>query len=146
MSIYSELQPIFEYFHQIRKLEDYIIYDIRFPSTWKVLKKFIIEDKFLNHGVDEDGHILLSFVSELTEESINLTQNNILGIVNFNLEREQKEKLLQDKIDELKNIFEKQTLDNLKSLKFDLKPNGEINFKRNGRTKTIEVAGEVQEE
>jgi len=146
MSIYSELQPIFEYFHQIRKLEDYIIYDIKFPSTWKILKKFIVEDKFLNHGVDEDGYILLSFVSELTEESINLTQNNILGIVNFNLEREQKEKLLQDKIDELKNIFEKQTLDNLKSLKFDLKPNGEINFKRNGRAKTIEVAGEIQEE
>lgn len=146
MSIYSELQPIFEYFHQIRKLEDYIIYDIKFPTTWKILKKFIVEDKFLNHGHDEDGFILLSFVSDMSEESINLTQSNIIGIINFNLEREEKEKLLQDKIDELKNIFDKQSLDSLKSLKFDLKQNQEINFKRNGRAKTSEVAGEVQEE
>lgn len=146
MSIYSELRPIFEYFHQIRKLEDYIIYDIKFPTTWKILKKFIVEDKFLNHGHDEDGFILLSFVSDMSEESINLTQSNIIGIINFNLEREEKEKLFQAKVDELKNVFEKQSLDNLKSLKFDLKPTQEINFKRNGRAKASEVAGEIQEE
>jgi hypothetical protein len=90
-----------------------------FPKTWKMPKKFIIEDKFLNNGSDDDS-LLLSFISEYDESEINKTQQNILGIVNYNLEREAKEKLLESKISELKNIFEKESLDNLKILKFQL--------------------------
>jgi hypothetical protein len=37
------------------------------------------------------------------------------------LEREEKERLFQSKVDELKNVFEKQSLNNLKNLKFDIK-------------------------
>ena len=37
------------------------------------------------------------------------------------MEREEKERLFQSKVDELKNVFEKQSLNNLKNLKFDIK-------------------------
>jgi hypothetical protein len=116
-----------------------------FPSTWKIPKKFIIEDKFINMGTVDEGFVGMSFVSEANEDILNLTQNNIIGIINFNLEREQKEMLLETKINELKGIFEKQSLDSLKSLKFDIKSN-EINYKQNGKSKPSELVGEIQEE
>lgn len=145
MSLNIQLTPILKYLHQIRKIEDYLIFDMYFPNSWKVLKKFVIEDKFINMGTVDEGLMSMSFVCETDEEKLTLTQNNIIGIINYNLEREQKETLLETKINELKGIFEKQSLDSLKSLKFDIKSN-EINYKQNGKSKPSEMVGEIQEE
>lgn len=145
MSLNIQLEQILKYLHQIRKIESYLVFDIYFPNSWKILKKFVVEDKFVNMGTVDEGLIGISFVSEADEASLTLTQNNIIGIINFNLEREQKEMLLETKINELKGIFEKQSLDSLKSLKFDIKSN-EITFKQNGKSKSSELVGEVQEE
>jgi hypothetical protein len=146
MGLYKELSPISNYLHQIRKMEDYLVFDMHFPNTWKILKKFITEDRFVNHGQIETDKMMLSFVSEITDENLTLVHSNILGIINYNLEREMKDRLLQSKIDELRTIFEKQTLDNLKSLKFDIKPTLEINLNTNGKSKNDELVRESQEE
>jgi len=119
MSIYKELIPIIEYLGNIRKLENYIVFDVKFPMNWKVLKKYIVEDKFVNNGSDGD-FLSLSFVCEFNEIEIEQTQKNVLGIINYNLEREEKERLFELKINELKGIFEKESLDSLKVLKFDI--------------------------
>ena len=145
MSIYKELTPILNYIHQIRKVETFLIFDILFPNTWKIPKKFIIEDKFVNQGMSEDNLILLWFVSEINESEIEKTKNNIVGIINYNLEREDKEKLFENKISELKNIFEKQSLDSLKNLKFDIK-NSKENLFDNGKSKDNEVVSGIIEE
>lgn len=145
MGLNIQLTPILKYLHQIRRIEDYLIFDMYFPNSWKILKKFVIEDKFINMGTVDEGLIGMSFVSESNDDNLNLTQNNIIGIINYNLEREQKETLLETKINELKGIFEKQSLDSLKSLKFDIKSN-EINYKQNGKSKPSEMVGEIQEE
>jgi hypothetical protein len=126
MSIFNELEPIFLYLNQVRKLEAYICFDMVFPNTWKIPKRYIIEDKFLNQGAVDDKTIALSFISEFNEKSINTTQNNIMGIISYNLEREEKERLLNLKINELKNIFDKQSLDSLKELKFNFDKNNLI--------------------
>jgi hypothetical protein len=145
MSLNIQLTPILKYLHQIRRIEDYLIFDMYFPNSWKIPKKFVIEDKFINMGTVDEGLVGMSFVSESSEDNLNLIQNNIIGIINYNLEREQKEMLLETKINELKGIFEKQSLDSLKSLKFDIKSN-EINYKQNGKSKPSELVGEIQEE
>jgi hypothetical protein len=146
-SLNLEIGNILEYLQQIRKLEDYLIFDIEFPNTWKILKKFAIEDKFLNQGSSEDDtKIIFSFVSEMTPESLKKTHDNIIGIINYNLEREMKENLLQSKIDELKNIFNNQSLDQLKNLSFDLKQSKKNILIPNGTSENVEILGEVQEE
>jgi hypothetical protein len=137
MSIYKELSPLINYIDSIRRLENYIVFDIKFPTSWKVLKKYIVEDKFVNNGIF-DEQLFLSFVSDFNEDEISTTQKNILGIINYNLEREAKERLLESKINELKTIFDKESLDNLKVLKFNI--NGEKttkleNVKNNETTK-----------
>ena len=120
MTFYNQTEPIFEYLLQIRKIENYLMFDMLFPMTWKVPKKYIIEDKFLNQGQQDDNKILLSFISDFQQKELDLIVKNIIGIINYNIEREEKERLLQVKINELKTIFDKQSLDNLKELKFDI--------------------------
>jgi hypothetical protein len=71
---------------------------------------------------------------------------NIIGIINFNIEREEKERLLDEKIGELKKLFDSQKLENLKELKFDInqfkEPVNET-LKRGNRTKsTSEITTE----
>jgi hypothetical protein len=41
-------------------------------------------------------------------------------VVKYNIERQEKEKLFKSKIQELKSIFEKENLDSLRHLKFDV--------------------------
>lgn len=137
--MFDYLKKIGPYFSQLRKLEDYLVFDVIFPNTWKLPKRFVQEDKFLNNGETEDGMLSLSFVSDFTEEAVTLIYQNITGIVNFNLEREAKDRLLEEKIKELKSLFDSQKLDSLKDLKFDINQQKEtVNEtpKRGNRTRT----------
>jgi hypothetical protein len=69
-----------------------------------------------------DGQRLFSFVSEINEGGVEVVSENLRGIIKYNLEREEKERLFDMKVKELKTIFEKQTLLALKDLHFDITP------------------------
>ena len=64
---------------------------------------------------DEPG-----FVSCPSEEDIEIVYNNLKNIIKYNLEREEKDRLFEVKVDELKKLFEKQNLEKLKGLYFDI--------------------------
>lgn len=66
------------------------------------------------------GQIITSFVCENKKELIDLIENTIDSFIKTNIEREEKEKLFKNKVQELKGIFEKENLNSLKSLKFDI--------------------------
>lgn len=119
MTIYQTISPIFPYLVSMRKFKTHLSFDMSFPNTWKFPKKHMPENsifEFDNQNADERG---ISFVSEFSNTDINNMVNNINNIIIYNKEREEKEKLLVDKVNELKNIFEKQNLTTLKNLKFD---------------------------
>jgi hypothetical protein len=121
MTLYTTIEPILDFLISIRKMENFLIFDIKIPKKWRLLKKFIKEEKFLDNGLIEDDYRSVSFVCEISENEIEETQKNIIGIINFNLELEEKESLLENKISELKNLFEKENLNNLKKLEFKMK-------------------------
>jgi hypothetical protein len=123
MSLYKEFSTLLPYIQSVRKLKNYLSFDVSFPKTWKLPKKYIEEDKILEQESTIIDNRFFSFVSEITEEGVENTSKNIQNIIKYNLEREEKEKLFQNKVDELKNIFEKQNLKNLKSLQFEIKNN-----------------------
>jgi len=79
------------------------------------------EEKVMEQTTTIPNERLFSFVSEITEEDVEKASGNIQNIIKYNLEREEKEKLFDSKVNELKMIFEKQNLNNLKSLQFDIK-------------------------
>ena len=119
MSLFKEIENIVDYCSSIRKLKTYLSFDMIFPSNWTVLKSQIDETKTVfNKTNDNSKHI--SFVSEINEESIAETISNIEKVISYNKEKEEKERLFKEKVNELKNIFEKGGLEDLKNLKFDV--------------------------
>lgn len=118
--MYNEFKDIFQYLVSVRKLKTYISIDIEFPQSWKIPKRFVQEDKIIENQKVHDENRFFSFVSEFNEIILNQTVENIKKIISYNKEIEMKEKLLKQKIDELKKIFETKNLENLQSLKFEL--------------------------
>jgi hypothetical protein len=118
--MYRELKDVFHYLVSVRKLKNYITIDIEFPVQWKIPKKYVQEDKIVENQKMNDDKRFFSFVSEFDEAVLNTTVNNIKNIISYNKEIEMKESLLKQKIDELKKIFEKENLENLQGLKFDM--------------------------
>jgi len=118
--MYNEFKDINEYLVSVRKLKNYLSIDIEFPSTWKIPKRFVQEDKILENQRVNESTRFFSFVSEFNEIVLNTTVENIKNIISYNKELELKEKLLKQKIEELKKIFENKNLENLQTLKFEL--------------------------
>lgn len=90
-----------------------------FPSTWSMLKNSPDGLEILQNN-DKDDRIITSFVCENQSHLIDKLENVMDNIIRSNVEREEKEKLFKSKVQELKSIFEKENLENLKGLKFDV--------------------------
>jgi cysteinyl-tRNA synthetase len=118
--MYKELKDIFNYLVTVRVLKSYLSIDVEFPIGWKIPKKFVQEDKIMENEKMNKDKRFFSFVSEFDEEALNTTLKSIKSIISYNKEIELKEKLLKQKIDELKKIFESEHLDSLQNLKFEL--------------------------
>lgn len=141
MSLYKEFSTLFPYLQSVRKLKNYLSFDVQFPESWRLPKKYVEEDKVMEQECSTPGHRLISFVSEITEEGVEKNSQNIQSIIKYNLEREEKEKLFEDKVKELKDMFEKQNLQSLQSLKFQIKQN-KINLDAGEELKAPIVVGE----
>ena len=102
MSIYKEFTILFPYLQSVRKLKSYLSFDIEFPDTWKLPKKFVNEEKVIENQKSNTGHRSFSFVSEFSEKLVDETIFNIKNIIAYNKEREEKERLFQIKVYELK--------------------------------------------
>jgi len=119
MSLFKEIEKIIDYTNSVRKLEKYLSFDLVFPSTWSILKSQVDETKTVFHKNDDKGKTV-SFLSEINEESISETIGIIEKVIDYNREKEEKQRLFNEKVSELKNLFEKESLGELKSLKFDI--------------------------
>lgn len=120
MSLYKEFSTLFPYLQSVRKIKNYLSFDISFPSTWKLPKKYVDENKFMEQESHIPNERLFSYVSQITEDDIEKVYDNLKNIIKYNLDREEKEKLFESKVEELKKIFEKQNLEKLKGLYFDI--------------------------
>jgi cysteinyl-tRNA synthetase len=139
MSIYKEFTILFPYLQSVRKLKSYLSFDIEFPDTWKLPKKFVNEEKVIENQKSNTGHRSFSFVSEFSEKLVDETIFNIKNIIEYNKEREEKERLFQIKVDELKKMFEKENLNNLQALKFEITEN---KIELDDKEETIKPSGE----
>jgi len=142
MTFFKELEKIFPYLKSIRKLKGYLSIDVEISQNWKIPKKFTIESKVVEQENSQPNMRLISFVSEFNEKELSITVNNIKSIIDYNRELEEKEVLFVNKVEELKKIFEKQDLNKLQSLKFDIK---EFNLQLEDEDETGKPDGVVAE-
>ena len=123
MSLFTEFNILFPYLQSVRKIKTYLSFDIQFPETWKLPKKYVNEKSLVENERTIPGQRFFSFVAEFNETSTNELINSIKNIIAYNKEREEKDRLFQNKVNELKTIFEKQNLNSLQALKFEITEN-----------------------
>jgi hypothetical protein len=150
MSFYKELAPFVQYIHSIRRLETYLSFDMTFPVKWSLPKSIIDEGQIISFNVEDQNQKGVTFVSQINESDISSILTKIARIIKLNKERELKEQLFKQTIDQLKQTFEKNDLDKLQNLYFDFEsdttPNLELD-EQNGQESTItELVDEREEE
>jgi len=132
MSFYKELVPFIDYIHSIRRLETYLSFDMKFPTKWSLPKSIVEEGQVVGFETDNQNLKGISFVSPINEKEISTILGKISKIIKLNKEKELKERLFKQTVEQLKQTFEKTDLDKLQSLYFDfesaeISPGLEIN-------------------
>jgi hypothetical protein len=119
MSFYKEILPFIEYIHSIRKLKNYLSFDLQFPSKWSIPKSFIEEGQVVAFESEDVNLKGISFVCPFDDNSLSTTLTKVAKIIKLNKEKEIKEKLFKQTIEQLKETFEKTDLEKLKTLYFN---------------------------
>jgi hypothetical protein len=92
---------------------------MKFPEKWSMPKNIIDDGQVVGFESDEPNKRGISFVTEVNEKQISKTLVLIGKIIKLNKERELKEQLFKQTVDQLKKTFEKNDLDKLQNLYFD---------------------------
>lgn len=119
MSLYKELAPFVDYIHSIRKLKNYLSFDMVFPIKWSLPKSIVEEGQIVGFETENQNLKGVSFVASIDESEVSKTLTRIAKIIKLNKEKEIKEKLFKQTVEQLKSTFEKTDLDKLKNLYFD---------------------------
>ena len=88
MSLYKEFSSLLPHLQSVRKLKDYFSFDVSFPLSWKLPKKYVDEDRVVEQESKTATHRFFSFVSEINEQDVDRITSNIKNIIKYNLERE----------------------------------------------------------
>ena len=126
MSFYKEITPFVEYIHSIRKLESYLSFDMKFPTKWSIPKSIVDEGQVVGFEVEDPNIKGITFISPIGEKEVSSIVVKIGKIIKLNKERELKERLFKQTVEQLKQTFEKTDLDKLQNLYFDFEVGDEL--------------------
>ena len=99
-----------------------------FPTKWSLPKSLVEEGQivgFETEGTETKG---ISFVAEISDTSVNEILTKIARVIKLNKEKESKERLFRQTVEQLKQTFEKTDLERLQNLYFDFDINEETNL------------------
>lgn len=126
MSFYKEIAPFVEYIHSIRKLENYLSFDMKFPTKWSIPKSIVDEGQVIGFDVEDQNMKGVTFICQIAEKEVSSIIVKIGKIIKLNKERELKERLFKQTVEQLKQTFEKTDLDKLQNLYFDFDVDDEL--------------------
>jgi hypothetical protein len=126
MSFYKEIAPFVEYIHSIRKLESYLSFDMKFQTKWSIPKSIVDEGQVVGFEVEDPNMKGITFISPIGEKEVSSIIVKIGKIIKLNKERELKERLFKQTVEQLKQTFEKTDLDKLQNLYFDFEIGDEL--------------------
>jgi hypothetical protein len=116
MTFYKHLENIFEYLSSVRRLENFVSFDINFPATWGLPKSLATETQIVPFETKDENVKGISFVCEFNEQDVEKTMNIILKVIRLNKEREMKDRLFKEVVANLKKTFESNDLNTLEKL------------------------------
>jgi len=129
--IFSEFtEKTKEYIKSVRYIKDYLSFDLYMKTNWVIPKKYVEGIEVISQEKsDRPNTTLYSFVVKNEKELVDKLETALDGVFSFNKEREEKEKLFKEKIDELKSVFENKNVDELKRLYFEVNNNTTLSTK-----------------
>ncbi len=115
--MYESIKSLRPHFHSLREIEGNVSLDIKLPLNWRyedIVKpyrsiKVKVQDK-------NEKFTLLSIISNGTQEGYDVVFACSLEIIKINKEEEEKQRLFQQKVKELQELFKKESLDKLKDI------------------------------
>ena len=113
IELLNYLQP---YFRSVRKIKQFFSSDLLFPQTWKFPNEIIEKLNVVQDEKYTGTGIAMSFLLDLTTEQEESQLEKIFELISYNLELEEKTRLLKEKTEHLKQIFENNSLDDLQNL------------------------------
>lgn len=124
--MYENIKLLRPYFHSVREIEANVSLDLKLPLTWKY-ENITEQYNTINIRMQDknDKTTLLSLISPSTQEGYDNVLVCAREIIKSNLEEEEKQLLFLEKINELKLLFQNQSLDNLKKITLIGKEDGQ---------------------
>ena len=115
--MFESIKSIRPHFHSLREIEGNVSLDIKLPLSWRyedIIKpyrslKMKVQDK-------NEKFTLLSLIANGTQEGYDVVFACALEILTLNKEEEEKQRLFQQKVKELQELFKKESLDTLKDI------------------------------
>lgn len=115
--MYEAIKSLRPHFHSLREVSDNVSLDIKLPLTWKY-ENIIKPYSTINVKIQDknDKFNLVSLVSQSTQEGYDVVFACANEIFKINKDEEEKQKLFQQKVKELQELFKNESLDKLKEI------------------------------
>jgi len=145
MSLFNNISRLGPYFTSIRMHEGLMLVDMKLPKIWK--DKEILGSRGnkiqIKLGKSNDTQKLVSFFSNFDEEGVTLLVDEVRAVIKWNMDQEEKNNLLNQKMLELQKMFTENNVDALRKLEFEFK---EEKLTFNGEEGVAELASEGDSE
>jgi hypothetical protein len=92
---------------------------MKFPTKWSIPKSIVDEGQVVGFEVDDPNMKGVTFICPIGDKEVSSIVVKISKIIKLNKERELKERLFKQTVEQLKQTFEKTDLDKLQNLYFD---------------------------
>lgn len=128
-AVFDTINSLRPFFFSLREIKETISLDIKIPANWKY--DLVGENVTLKVQDQNEKNTLISLISTATKEGYDAVFTAGKKIIKTNQEMEERNRLFNEKIDELKKFFLEAPLDKLKEISFkdnvrDKKSTGEI--------------------
>jgi hypothetical protein len=137
-AVFDTIKSLQPYFYSLREVgtmgnDPIVSLDIRIPIAWRI--DTMPEGITLKIQDKNEHHKLISLVSPNTKEGYDAVFTMGRKIIKVNQEEEEKLKLFEKTVGELKTLFLSSSLDKLKDISFTKSPDGIRNKKGDGEIK-----------
>lgn len=117
--MFEFIKALRPYFFSVREIDNNVSLDIKLPLTWSY-DTILAPYKSIKHKIQDknDKYTLISLVTVGTKEGYDVLFSCANEIIKINKEEEEKRRLFEEKVQELKKLFASESLDKLKELNF----------------------------
>ena len=131
----KRIEKINQYFNDFKVCDGLVFISVDFPKKWQIPSSELLEEMFKTKYVNKNDGTGYYFFSSI-ENGIYNVFDTVDFTIEFNLNLEEKTKLLQEKTEELKKLFVELPIETLKTIEFKYSEKKPKNIRKNNKKKS----------